>query len=99
MPRSRRNSMASRVPEVGTPEGGRHGTQPQHPEPRALDHERVLEVVRPAARCAFERGDDATGDLMESEVIRTHESELWFAEAQLQRQRRGRPPGDSARTP
>jgi starvation-inducible DNA-binding protein len=41
-------------------------------------HEIILKEARPAARQAAERGDDGTNDLLVSDVIRTHEAQVWF---------------------
>jgi starvation-inducible DNA-binding protein len=41
-------------------------------------HELVLKEVREAAKQAAEAGDDGTNDLLVSEVIRTHEMQVWF---------------------
>jgi starvation-inducible DNA-binding protein len=51
---------------------------------RLIDaHERVLYVVRAAARRASELGDDGTNDLLVSDVIRTNEKQSWFIREQL----------------
>jgi starvation-inducible DNA-binding protein len=41
-------------------------------------HELVLQEVREAAKQAAEAGDDGTNDLLISDVIRTHEMQVWF---------------------
>jgi starvation-inducible DNA-binding protein len=41
-------------------------------------HEIVLKEVREAAKQAAEAGDDGTNDLLISDVIRTHEMQVWF---------------------
>jgi starvation-inducible DNA-binding protein len=41
-------------------------------------HEIVLKEVREAAKQTAEAGDDGTNDLLVSEVIRTHEMQVWF---------------------
>jgi starvation-inducible DNA-binding protein len=41
-------------------------------------HEIILKAVRPAADQAAERGDQGTNDLLVSNVIRTHEKQVWF---------------------
>lgn len=41
-------------------------------------HELVLKEVREAAKKAAEAGDDGTNDLLISDVIRTHEMQVWF---------------------
>jgi starvation-inducible DNA-binding protein len=41
-------------------------------------HEIVLKEVREAAQKAAEAGDDGTNDLLVSQVIRTHEMQVWF---------------------
>jgi starvation-inducible DNA-binding protein len=41
-------------------------------------HEIVLEEVREAAKQTAEAGDDGTNDLLVSDVIRTHEMQVWF---------------------
>jgi starvation-inducible DNA-binding protein len=46
-------------------------------------HEIVLKESRAMARLAAERGDDATNDLIVSDVIRTNELQAWFVSAHL----------------
>jgi len=41
-------------------------------------HQVVLKEARTMARLAAERGDDGTNDLLVSDVIRTHELQVWF---------------------
>jgi starvation-inducible DNA-binding protein len=41
-------------------------------------HEIVLKEARAMARQAAEAGDDGTNDLLVSQVIRTHERQVWF---------------------
>jgi starvation-inducible DNA-binding protein len=41
-------------------------------------HELVLKEVREAAKQTAEAGDDGTNDLLVSDVIRTHEMQVWF---------------------
>lgn len=41
-------------------------------------HEIVLTEARTMARLSAERGDDGTNDLIVSDVIRTHEMQVWF---------------------
>jgi starvation-inducible DNA-binding protein len=41
-------------------------------------HEIVLKEAREAAKKAAEAGDDGTNDLVVSQVIRTHEMQVWF---------------------
>jgi starvation-inducible DNA-binding protein len=41
-------------------------------------HELVLTAARRAAKQAAEAGDDGTNDLLVSQVIRTHEMQVWF---------------------
>jgi starvation-inducible DNA-binding protein len=41
-------------------------------------HEIVLKEARTMARRASEKGDDGTNDLLVSDVIRTHELQVWF---------------------
>jgi starvation-inducible DNA-binding protein len=41
-------------------------------------HELVLKEVRETAKQAAEAGDDGTNDLLISDVIRTHEMQVWF---------------------
>jgi starvation-inducible DNA-binding protein len=41
-------------------------------------HEIVLKEVREAAKQTAEAGDDGTNDLLVSDVIRTHEMQVWF---------------------
>jgi DNA-binding ferritin-like protein len=38
----------------------------------------ILKEARELARDADERGDDGTNDLLISDVIRTHEEQVWF---------------------
>jgi starvation-inducible DNA-binding protein len=46
-------------------------------------HERILIETRAAARRAAENGDDGTSDLLVSEVLRTHEMQVWFLSEHL----------------
>jgi starvation-inducible DNA-binding protein len=41
-------------------------------------HEIILKEARQLAHSAAERGDDGTNDLLVSDVIRTHEEQVWF---------------------
>ncbi len=41
-------------------------------------HEIVIREVRQAAKAAADRGDDGTNDLLVSNVLRTHELQVWF---------------------
>lgn len=41
-------------------------------------HEFVLRAARTAARQTAQAGDDGTNDLLVSQVIRTHELQVWF---------------------
>jgi starvation-inducible DNA-binding protein len=41
-------------------------------------HEIILKEARELAREADEHGDDGTNDLLISDVIRTHEEQVWF---------------------
>jgi starvation-inducible DNA-binding protein len=41
-------------------------------------HELVLTAARRGAKQAAEAGDDGTNDLLVSQVIRTHEMQVWF---------------------
>jgi starvation-inducible DNA-binding protein len=41
-------------------------------------HEIILEEARAMARQAADAGDDGTNDLLVSDVIRTHERQVWF---------------------
>jgi starvation-inducible DNA-binding protein len=41
-------------------------------------HEIILKEARQMARDASERGDDGTNDLLVSDIIRTHEQQVWF---------------------
>jgi len=51
---------------------------------RLLDaHETVVTEVRTVAHRADELGDDATNDLLVSEVLRTNELEIWFVAEHL----------------
>jgi hypothetical protein len=46
-------------------------------------HEIVLKEARAMARKAEEEGDDGTNDLLISNVIRTHEMQVWFVAEHL----------------
>jgi starvation-inducible DNA-binding protein len=46
-------------------------------------HEMLLQRVRAAAKRAAESGDDGTNDLLVSDLIRTHESQVWFLSEHL----------------
>jgi starvation-inducible DNA-binding protein len=46
-------------------------------------HEVVLKDARKMARESTERGDDGTNDLLVSNVIRTHETQVWFLSEHL----------------
>ena len=46
-------------------------------------HEMLLQRLRPAAKRAAELGDDGTNDLLVSDVIRTHETQVWFLSEHL----------------
>ena len=51
---------------------------------RLLDaHEHILVEARAAARMTSERGDDGTNDILVSNVIRTHEMQVWFLSEHL----------------
>jgi starvation-inducible DNA-binding protein len=41
-------------------------------------HEIIIREVREAARQASAAGDDGTNDLLVSDVLRTHEMQVWF---------------------
>ena len=41
-------------------------------------HRKSLEYMRPVASEATEYGDDGTNDLIVSDLIRTHEAQVWF---------------------
>jgi starvation-inducible DNA-binding protein len=41
-------------------------------------HEIILEEARSMARLAADAGDDGTNDLLVSDLIRTHEKQVWF---------------------
>jgi starvation-inducible DNA-binding protein len=41
-------------------------------------HEIIIQEVREAARQAAVAGDDGTNDLLVSDVLRTHEMQVWF---------------------
>jgi starvation-inducible DNA-binding protein len=41
-------------------------------------HEIIIREVREAARQASAGGDDGTNDLLVSDVLRTHEMQVWF---------------------
>lgn len=46
-------------------------------------HEMLLQRVRAAAKRAAGLGDDGTNDLLVSDVIRTHETQVWFLSEHL----------------
>ena len=46
-------------------------------------HEIILEEARKTAKRASELGDDGTNDLVVSDVIRTHELQVWFLSEHL----------------
>ena len=46
-------------------------------------HEVILEEARATAKRAAELGDDGTNDLVVSDVIRTHELQVWFLSEHL----------------
>jgi starvation-inducible DNA-binding protein len=46
-------------------------------------HEILLEEARSMARQADDAGDDGTNDLLISNVIRTHELQVWFLSQHL----------------
>jgi starvation-inducible DNA-binding protein len=51
---------------------------------RLLDaHEQILAEARQFAKDAASRGDDGTNDLLVSDVIRTHEMQVWFVAEHL----------------
>jgi starvation-inducible DNA-binding protein len=53
--------------------------QPAQQLARLADaHERVIYIVRAAARRAAQLGDDGTNDLLVSDVLRTNEKQAWF---------------------
>ena len=41
-------------------------------------HEIIIRKVREAARQVSEAGDDGTNDLLVSDILRTHEMQVWF---------------------
>jgi starvation-inducible DNA-binding protein len=41
-------------------------------------HEIIIQEVREAARKVLAAGDDGTNDLLVSDVLRTHEMQVWF---------------------
>jgi starvation-inducible DNA-binding protein len=41
-------------------------------------HEIIIQETREAARQAAAAGDDGTNDLLVSDVLRTHEMQVWF---------------------
>jgi starvation-inducible DNA-binding protein len=47
-------------------------------------HEHILIRSRAAARRAAERGDDGTNDLYVSDILRTHEMQVWFLAEHLE---------------
>jgi starvation-inducible DNA-binding protein len=47
-------------------------------------HEHILIRSRDAARRADERGDDGTNDLYVSDILRTHEMQVWFLAEHLE---------------
>jgi starvation-inducible DNA-binding protein len=46
-------------------------------------HEIILRAAREAAREAAKNGDDGTNDLLISDVVRTHEMQVWFLSEHL----------------
>jgi starvation-inducible DNA-binding protein len=46
-------------------------------------HEQILVEAREAARKADDSGDDGTSDILVSEVVRTHEMQVWFLSEHL----------------
>ena len=51
---------------------------------RLLDaHEQILGEARRFAKDAASRGDDGTNDLIVSDIIRTHEMQVWFVAEHL----------------
>jgi len=46
-------------------------------------HEKMLTQIRKFAREASEKGDDGTNDLLVSDLIRTHELQVWFISEHL----------------
>lgn len=51
---------------------------------RLLDaHEQILAEARQFAKEAASRGDDGTNDLIVSDIIRTHEMQVWFVAEHL----------------
>jgi starvation-inducible DNA-binding protein len=51
---------------------------------RLLDaHEQILAETRQFANDAAARGDDGTNDLLVSDIIRTHEMQVWFVAEHL----------------
>ncbi|AUX47803.1 DNA polymerase [Sorangium cellulosum] len=51
---------------------------------RLLDaHEVILAEVRKAVKITTERGDEGTADLLMSDVLRTHEMQVWFLSEHL----------------
>ncbi|HKA37944.1 MAG TPA: DNA starvation/stationary phase protection protein [Thermoanaerobaculia bacterium] len=46
-------------------------------------HEIILEEARSMARQAADAGDDGTNDLLISDLIRTHEKQVWFLSEHL----------------
>jgi starvation-inducible DNA-binding protein len=51
---------------------------------RLLDaHEIILRECREYAKQADDQGDDGTNDLLVSDVIRTHEAQVWFLSEHL----------------
>jgi starvation-inducible DNA-binding protein len=65
------------ISEIERPPRGREEVPVQ--VSRLLEaHQHILIGARDAARRAVERGDDGTNDLYVSDVLRTHEMQVWF---------------------
>ncbi|WP_437674200.1 Dps family protein [Sorangium sp. So ce131] len=69
-------------------------------------HEVIVAEVRKAVTITTERGDDGTADLLMSDVLRTHEMQVWFLSEHLvdtplvragERRGRARPPAGARR--
>ena len=71
------------ISEIERPPRGREEVPVQ--VSRLLEaHEHILIRSRDAARRAAERGDDGTNDLYVSDILRTHEMQVWFLAEHLE---------------
>jgi starvation-inducible DNA-binding protein len=78
-------AMAHDVAETSTVERPPRGREEVPVQlSRLLDaHEQILAQARQLAKDAAKSGDDGTNDLVVSDVIRTHEMQVWFVAEHL----------------